>query len=155
MAECFVGVECPNPPLRQQGMQSIMGRICSKASNISNVQATIFTCSTKRFLQSRYCCLHPDMARILRSLSLFLFLLASASAATTVSFYRQNSCAADSPRAGDDFTSSNLAAGAGICFKPPVDSIALKVDEIEEGCSSKSPHPSIIYPLSRPSQQLL
>ncbi len=135
---CWIGMQpSPNPPLRQPGMQSAMGRICSKASNISTVHAATLTCSTKRFLQSRYCCLHPDMARFLRSLPFLLFLLAPASAATTVSFYRENSCASDSPRAGDDFTSSNLVGGSGICYKPPADTIALRVDEIEDGCSSK------------------
>lgn len=83
-------------------------------------------------------CVPQNMARFLSSLPLLFFLLAFASAATTISFYQKNSCESDSPSAGDDFTSSNLAAGSGICYKPPADTVALKVEEIEEGCSSKS-----------------
>ena len=93
----------------------------------------------KGSLKSRCCCLHPDMARFLSSPLLLLFLFASASATTTISFYQKNSCASDSPSAGDDFTSSNLVAGSGICYNPPIDTVALNIDEIEDGCSSKLP----------------
>ncbi|KAF7502901.1 hypothetical protein GJ744_004939 [Endocarpon pusillum] len=75
------------------------------------------------------------MARFLSSPFLLLFLLASASATTTISFYQKNSCASNSPSAGDDFTSSNLVAGSGICYHPPINTIALGIDEIEDGCS--------------------
>ncbi|ERF75675.1 hypothetical protein EPUS_08629 [Endocarpon pusillum Z07020] len=80
------------------------------------------------------------MARLLSSPLLLLSLLVSASATTTIiSFYHKNSCASDSPSAGDNFTSSNLVAGSGICYNPPINTIALDIAEIEDGCSSKPP----------------
>lgn len=90
-------------------------------------------------LNRRCASLPPDMTPFSNSPLLFLLLIASASAKTTISFYQNTSCAADSPSAGDAFNNDNLATGSGICYKSPANTVTLKIEEIDEGCSGKSP----------------
>lgn len=75
-----------------------------------------------------------NMAPFLSSAALIL-LIASVSAKTTISFYREGSCASDVPSSGDAFETDDLASGAGICYRPPDGTIALKIDELDAGCS--------------------
>lgn len=77
------------------------------------------------------------MASIPASFLLLFGLVASASARTRISFYQEASCASDSPSAGDAFENDNLANGANICYAPPGGTIALNIEEIDEGCSGK------------------
>lgn len=71
---------------------------------------------------------------------LVLFLvITSVSAKTTISFYTKATCASDSPSAGDDFKDDNLATSSGVCYRPPSNSVAMKVEEINDGCSGMPP----------------
>ena len=84
-------------------------------------------------------------------LLVFLLLIASASAKSKISFYQKASCAPGDPSAGDAFQNDNLAAGSGICYTPPSGTIAMKIDEMDEGCSSKTSIRIPLLPITIPS----
>jgi hypothetical protein len=79
-------------------------------------------------------------------LDLLLFLLiTTASANTTISFHQEASWAPDSPSAGDTFRSDDLATGSDIFYMPSSSSVAVKIEEIDKGCSGKSAVNSCLF----------
>lgn len=87
-----------------------------------------------------------------------LHLVDSTTAKTTISFYQQPSCEASSPSAGDAFKTDNLVASSGLCLSPPSGTIALEIEELDEGCMSelvnKKPDPFYcVYTLRLPLPQ--
>jgi hypothetical protein len=76
-----------------------------------------------------------QMARFSTS-PLLLFLITSVSAKTTISFYPKASCTSDSASSGNSFEDQRLTPALGLCYKPPEGTFAMKVEEIDDGCSS-------------------
>jgi hypothetical protein len=79
-----------------------------------------------------------------RSIHLSKMISLPTTAKTTISFFTKASCDANTRTAGDSFETDKLAAQSGICYKPPVGTVALDVLEVDEGCSSMLPTYAIL-----------
>jgi hypothetical protein len=90
---------------------------------------------------------------------LLLFLVSSCSGKSVIRFYREASCDSGTPSSGDAFETDDLNGRVGECFKPPAFTVALEIDELDTGCSSKhsfvlSPHDSLLPSQGLPDRSL-